>query len=124
MTVPLKITRVIDNHIWKMTFVLDTQKLSESDKALMLKFGEPTINVGGTYLAATLDEYILPAKFIRVVSDLPYVQAFDSKSTAFSTATQVKAQAFQNAFIFNYTAAFTALRAQNDSFSGEFIFNI
>jgi len=107
-----------------MTFVLDTQKLSESDKAVMLKFGEPTINVGGTYLAATLDEYILPAKFIRVVSDLPYVQAFDSKSTAFSTATQVKAQAFQNAFIFNYTAAFTALRAQNDSFSGEFIFNI
>lgn len=120
----LKIKRVIDNDIWKLTFSLDTQSLAESDKDLIRKFGEPQINIGGTFLDSTPNEYSLPAKFLRVRSDLPYTQEFDSKSPDYSTNTLTKALAFQESFITKYHEAFTDLRSNTDTFTGEQIENI
>jgi hypothetical protein len=56
MPAQLKIKRAINNDVWNITFSLDTEKLSESDKELMRKFGEPEINVGGIFLAPTPGE--------------------------------------------------------------------
>jgi hypothetical protein len=120
----LKIKRSIENDIWKINFSLDTVTLPESDKELMRKFGEPTINIGGTFLEETADQYILPDKYIRIRSDLPFTQEFDSKSLDFENNTQLKALAFQTVFVDNFTSAIETLRANADTFTGEYLENI
>jgi hypothetical protein len=125
MPAALKIKRSIDNDIWKINFSLDALTLSESDKELMRKFGEPTINVGGVYSSSSpVWEYTVPDKFLRVRTDLPYTQEFDSKSADFAEHTKEKALAFQTEFVSRYAAAFVALRTNADTFTGEAIENI
>ena len=122
MATLLRIRRSIENDIWKITFSLDLAALPESDKELMRKFGEPTINVGGTYTDNTYPTtftYTLPDKFILVRTDMPYTQTFDSKSADFATGTQAKALLYEATFIANYQAAFVTLRTFTDTFSGE-----
>lgn len=120
----LKIKRTIENDVWKINFSLDGTSLSEYDKDLFRKFGEPQINIGGSYLADTANAYTLADQYLRVRTDLPYTQEFDSKSPDFAVNTQVKALAFQTAFVDAYNGAFTALRANADTFTGEFLENI
>jgi hypothetical protein len=120
----LKIKRTIENDVWKINFSLDVTSLSEYDKDLFRKFGEPQINIGGTYLADTVDAYTLADQYLRVRTDLPYTQEFDSKSPEYTANTQVKALAFQTAFVAAYNGAFTTLRANADTFTGEFLENI
>lgn len=120
----LKIKRVIENDIFKITFSLDNEKLPESDKELLRKFGEPSIDIGGTYTPSVGTSFTLPAKFIKVKSDLPHTQEFDSKSADYSTNTKEKALKFQETFITKYNAAFAALRAKADTFTGEQVENI
>lgn len=120
----LRITRNISNDVWKILFVADVTKLTETDKGLMQKFGEPEINVGGAFLATTADAYTLPVKYVKVISGLPFTQEFDSTTEPFNTATQTKAEAFQAAFIEKYATAIAELRANQDTFTGETIVNI
>jgi hypothetical protein len=120
----LKIKRMIDNDVWKINFELDVLSLPENDKDLIRKFGEPQINIGGVFLASTPDEYTLPDKYIRVRSDLPFTQEFDSKSPDFSSNTQAKALAFQDNFTSLYEASFNTLRDMVDTFTGEYLINI
>jgi len=122
MATLLRIKRSIENDIWKITFSLDLAALPESDKELMRKFGEPSINVGGTFVDPTIPSafnYTLPDKFILIRTDMPYTQSFDSKSAEFTVATQSKALVYENAFVLRYQEAFTALRTMTDTFSGE-----
>ena len=121
----LKIKRVIENDIFKLTFSLDINSLSESDKDLIRKFGEPQINIGGTYLADTDNEYTLPDKFLRVRSDLPYIQEFDAKSNTMGfSSSQAQATAFHDEFVARYQTAFTELRSNPDTFTGEYLVNV
>ena len=120
----LKINRQIVNDVWKLLFTVDTTKLSETDKDLIRKFGEPEINIGGTFLADTGNAYTLPAKYVKILSGLPLTQEFDSTMAPFDTATQTKVEAFQTAFITLYTGAFTTLRENTDTFTGETLVNV
>jgi hypothetical protein len=120
----LKIKRSIDNEVWKINFTLETASIPESDKELMRKFGEPEINVGGTFTVAGLGDFTLPDKFIKVKSGLPYLQEFDAKSPDFSANTQEKALAFEEEFVTRYAQAFTTLRSSEDTFTGERVENI
>jgi hypothetical protein len=81
---------------------------------------------GGETLGVIINphEYELPDKYIRIRSDLPFVQEFDSRAGMFSTNTKIKAEAFETTFIERYTAAVLALRAMSDTFTGESIINI
>ena len=132
MPILLKTKKFIDNDVCKVMFTLETANLPESDKELLIKFGEPKINIGGNYLSGTANAYTLPNKYIRIKSDLPFTQEFDAKSeTSYNatpntarTAAQAKAVAFQTAFTQAYTNAFTTLRAYNDTFTSESITNI
>jgi hypothetical protein len=128
MSAILKVTRSIDNDVWKITFSLDPLKLSESDKQLMAKFGEPEINVGGVIEGPLIQDedttYTLPTKYIKIRSGLPYTHEFDSRTTPFNTHTQEKAEAFQALFISRYTQALVELRANEDTFTGEYLINI
>jgi len=126
----LKIKRYIENDVWKLMFSLDAVSLSENDKELIRKFGEPEINIGGTYLTGDPEEYTLQDKYLRVRTDLPYIQEFDAKSLDFpgqaaaQLAAQAQALAFQTSFVTNYEAAFITLRATGDTFTGEYVENI
>ena len=120
----LKIKRSIDNEVWKINFTLDVASIPESDKELMRKFGEPEINVGGTFIVAEVGDFTLPDKYIKVKSGLPFLQEFDSKSPDFLTGVKEKALAFEEEFIVRYTQAFTDLRSSEDTFTGERIENI
>jgi hypothetical protein len=121
----LKIKRTLDNDIFRINFALDITALSEADKELIRKFGEPQINIGGVYLEDTPDEFTLADKFIRVRSDLPYTQEFDAKSNPLgAVSSQAQALNFQSEFVDRYQIAFTDLRDNPDTFTGEFIENI
>jgi hypothetical protein len=122
MATLLRIKRSIENDVWKIVFSLDLAALSESDKELMRKFGEPTINAGGTFVDPTVPSafnFTLPDKIILVRTEMPYTQTFDSKSPDFLVATQAKALVYENTFITRYQQAFTTLRSLTDTFSGE-----
>lgn len=121
----LKIKRNIENDVFKLQFSLDLTSLPESDKELMRKFGEPLINIGGVFLEDTDNSFSLPEKYIRVKSDLPYVQEFDAKSNVLGfVSTQAQAEGFQEAFVDRYQTALSELRSLQDNFTGEFTVNI
>ena len=121
----LKIKRTIENDIFKFNFSLDIPSLAEADKELIRKFGEPSINIGGTYLEDTENEYTLPDKYIRIRTDLPYTQEFDAKSNEIGfVSSKAQAMAFEESFVIKFEDAFTALRSNTDTFTGERIVNI
>jgi hypothetical protein len=124
MSTILKVTRSISNDIWKISFALDSEKFSASDKELIAKFGEPVFDAGGVFLDNTENSYNLPNKYIRIKTDLPFVQTFDSTSAPFDTNTQIKAEAYQAAFVARYTQALSELRAKSDTFTGEYLVNL
>lgn len=121
----LKIKRTIENDIFKINFSLDIPSLAEADKELIRKFGEPSINIGGVYLADTENEYTLPDKYIRIRTDLPYTQEFDAKSNELGfVSSKAQAMAFEESFVIKFEDAFTTLRSNTDTFTGERIVNI
>lgn len=125
MPILLKIKRTIENDVFKTQFSLDLSALPESDKELIRKFGEPLINVGGLFLDETENAFTLPEKYIRIKSDLPYIQEFDAKSNTLGfVSTQAQAEEFQEVFVSRYTIALQELRSLLDTFTGEFTVNI
>jgi hypothetical protein len=121
MSAILRITRSIDNHIWKITFRLDPSNFAELDEQLMARFGEPEINVGNVIGGLdALTSYTLPEKYIKIRSGLPYTQEFDSRTPPFDTFTRKKAEAYQAAFVTRYTQALADLRA-NTLYSAELL---
>jgi hypothetical protein len=120
----LRVYRSIDNSVWKLTFVNDPEALSENDKKLMRNFGEPEINLGGTFLDSTENEYTLPEKHVRVRTDFPFTQSFDAKDTVFLENTETKVEAFETEIVSRFTLAFTTLRENDDTFNGEAIYNV
>ena len=114
----------INNDIYTVVFDQDRAAISQSDKDLIKKYGEPEINVGGTFLAGTGNEYVLPDQFIRIVSDMPFTQNFDSTTGTFATATVTKVIQFVTDTLTKIEDAVTTLRANTDTFSGETVTNI
>jgi hypothetical protein len=112
----------IENSIWTVTFSIQPGSLSQADQQLLSKFGElPLVQTGGTFETSSL-QYTLPSQYLRMVSDLPYTQQFDSTTAPFNqgfTNTKSQVQAWITAFLSNYEGAFTTLRANTDTFSGQ-----
>ena len=120
----LRVFQAIDNDVWKLTFVNDPLELSDTDKKKMRQFGEPEIEVGGIYLAETGNEFTLPTKKVRIRSDFPFTQEFDSLSAPFSTSTQTKVEAYRDDIVDRFETALTTVRALADTFTGEKTYNI
>lgn len=120
----LRIFQKIENDVWTLTFVNDPVELSENDKSLMQRFGEPEIEVGGTYLTGDPNEFTLPTEQVKIRSDFPFTAEFDSKGAPFDTATQIKVLAYRDDIVSRFTDALTTLRAMTDTFTGEQVYNI
>jgi len=118
--------KIINNTVWEVTISIQAGSLSQSDSQLISKFGEPVINTGFTYTNSGLS-YTLPNNYVRVVSDLPFVQQFDSSTAPFNqgfTNTQTQVNAFITNFETVYAAAFATLRSNVDTWSGQFLFTV
>lgn len=120
----LRIYKDINNLVYNVTLELKAEEISEGDKLLMQKFGEPEIDLGGTFLANTANEYTLPSNLIRIKSDLPITIRFDSRDEQFETNTVTKVDAFISATTTKFNSAFTTLRNNGDGYTGEQIVNI
>lgn len=115
----LRVYQSIDNDVWKLNFVNDPIELSDTDKKLMKRFGEPEIEMGGVYLEGTGNEFTLPTKKARIKADFPFLQEFDSKAPPFNTNTQTKVEAYREDIVERFTDALVALRETPDTFTGE-----
>jgi hypothetical protein len=120
----LRVFQEIDNDIWKLTFVNAPEYLSEGDKKLMSQFGEPEIDLGGTFLEDTENEFTLPTKKAKLRSDFPYTSSFDSRDSDFSENTKIKVEGYRDAIVTRFTDAMTDLREIEDTFTGERTYNI
>ena len=118
----LLVNKSIVNGVYIDTFTLDVSTLSDNDKQLLAKHGEPVINAGGAYGSGG-DAYTLPDEYIKIVSGLPFTQKFDPANSTFTTHTQTKAEAYITGFLATYQAALAALRALTDTFSGQQLVN-
>lgn len=120
----LRVYQKIENDVWKLTFVNDPAELSDTDRKKMKQFGEPTIEVGGIYLEGEDEEFTIPTKTVRIRTDFPFTQEFDSLSEPFDTDTQTKVEGYRDAIVSRFTTAFTTLRAIPDTFTGEKTYTI
>jgi len=119
-----RVFQSINNDVWALQFVNDPAYLTEGDKKAMRQFGEPEVELGGTFLADTENEFVLPTKKAKVRADFPYTQYFDARDAAFEDATQTKVEAYRDAIMTRITTAFTDLREMADTFTGERTYNI
>jgi len=116
----------INDKLWTVTISIQPGSLSQADAQLLAKFGEPSINTGATLESGGL-AYTLPNNYIRVVSDMPYIQTFDSSTAPFNQGfsnTALQVNAFITYFNATYLAAFVALRTNVDTWSGQSLVTI
>lgn len=120
----LRIFKSIENSVYTVIFENDPASLSQQDAQLMQKYGEPEINLGGTFLYSTADEFTLPDEYAKVRSDFPVRREFDSRAAPFDTDTDTKVNGYITEITTRFEDAFTTLRAHVDAFTGEEVVNV
>lgn len=120
----VKVVQYIDNDVFNVRFEIDRTQVSQDDKNRMAKFGEPAIQVGGTFLESTPNEFTLPTQTIKLISGFPFLKGFDSTTEPFDTATKTKVEAYRDEIVDRISTAFDTLRDEVDTFTGEHLFNI
>ncbi len=123
----LRIFSYLENDVYTLRFENDPQALSNEDKQLMREFGEPEMNIGGTFLDSTPEEFTLPDSYVRIRSGFPVVRYFDAKGGEFATDTLEKVEGYKAEFIVRFEDAFTQLRANlpdQQAFIGEQVVNV
>ena len=92
-----------------------TEDWSEAEKSLMAKYGEPSIDIGGTFSVEYL-EFTLPTQLVRVMSESPFTQRFDSRDNVDAEA---RALLWQQTVVGRITDTVVSLRLLGDTFTGE-----
>jgi hypothetical protein len=93
---------------------IETSDFSEQELEFMQKFGEPEIDLGGSFTGPPA--YSLPTNLVALKSDSPFREAFDSKD--FVDA-EDRANVWADEIVVRIKAAMDTLRANMDDFSGE-----
>lgn len=107
----------LNNDIYKVS--LTTEDWSQGDIQLMTKFGEPEIDLGGTFNMSP--SYTLPESLARVMSDSPFVQSFDHRD---DEDAETRAAFWGATLVVRIEAAVTALRDLSDTYTHEEITNV
>lgn len=115
----------MDNGVYRVA--LHTEDWSEGDIRLMEQFGEPEINVGGTFSYSYDGQTRTKTfgdEFVRLLHGFPYARGFDSRDygstgEAIALGTAWKEAVAGTAADSRINAAVTALRANSDTFPTE-----
>ena len=103
----------LDSNVYRAA--LHTEDWSQRDVQLMERLGEPEINLGGAfYDGAAMFE--LPDTFVRIKSESPMVQGFDSRD--FADADD-RANVWAAEIRTRISSAIVALRALDTTFERE-----
>lgn len=104
---------------------IHTEDFSENDRKKMDMFGEPEVNVGGTYgdpESTSTSGWVLPDNFKRINSDFkPLRGIFDARD--YDDAEE-RADEWADVVKERVEEAVTTLRAQQDTFTEESVDNI
>lgn len=116
----LRVNQSIENTKRVFLFVHDLTALSQSDKDLLTKFGEPEINLGGTFTTSSVD-WTLPNNYVKIVSGMPARVEFDVTVAPFSTSTADRLATYRTTITSRFSTAITDLRANGDTFTNEYV---
>ena len=93
---------------------VETLSYSANDLELMTKFGEPTVDAGGTFDYDSNKQFVLTSKMCYINKSFPVTQSFDDTSVPDA---EDKADAWGTEMIARITAAVGNLRALSDEFT-------
>jgi len=117
----LRTFKTINNGIYQI--VINVEDISQNDQLLMQKYGEPTVDLGGTFTPEVpAPEFTLPSKVVSIMAG-NYVlrQSFDSRDTGYA---QANADAWSEELNTRITDAVEAMRQNVDTFTTEEIVSI
>jgi hypothetical protein len=122
----LRVFKFIANDVFTVRFIFDPSSISDTDRRLVKEFGEPSINVGGTFTAGG-ETVVIPEKFVRVFSGFPYQYGFDAKDPEIGTAASDLANLYADQIVLRLQSVLTNLRQNNtlsSSFSSESVISV
>ena len=102
----------LQNDVYKVKIV--TEDWSQGDTTLMATFGEPEIDLGGSFTGPP--SYDLPSNLAKIMSESPFTQSFDSRDYADA---EDRANVWGSEIGDRIDAAVVALRAQADDYTRE-----
>lgn len=99
-----------------------TEDWSQLDKLLMAKYGEPSIDVGGSFLGdVPYLDFTLSSKLVLIMSETPFTQRFDSRDYADA---EDRANLWRSTIIDRLSEAVAVLRTGDDTFTKEEVDNV
>lgn len=98
----------------KYTVVVGVEDFSELEEELMVNYGEPELNIGGTVGAVTYTDDLK-----RLKSDSPFRFIADGRDYPLDSDAQTAAEDWQVEMASRIKALMDALRALVDTFTGE-----
>ena len=94
-----------------------TEDWSESDKQLMIKYGEPSVDIGGSFLGdVPYLDFTLSSKLVLIMSETPFTQRFDSRDFADA---EDRANHWKSTIVDRLSGAIAILRTGDDTFTKE-----
>ena len=111
-----------DNSVFQV--VIRTEDWSQGDIELMVQYGEPEIDIGGTiqYLfGGETKTVVFGSEFLRILHGFPHVRGFDSRDYPHDTEAESLEEAkaiglsWKDTVLGRIDAAVTGLRAKNIS---------
>jgi len=117
--VQIRTFRKLDNDVYRVSIYTETW--SEADSLLMAKYGEPEIDLGGSFTSDE-DTFTLPTQLQQVRRDVPFAGAFDARD--YAEKAPAYALAWSTAISARISAAVHALREQADAFTGETVIGV
>lgn len=97
-----------------------TEDWSEGDNELMVKYGEPQIDIGGSFSDPT---FTLPSVLKNIKTESPFAEQFDARDTSAATA-KARAQRWASDIADRIETAVGTLRGNDDDYSGETVVQI
>lgn len=112
----LRTFKSLKDDVYKVTIY--TEDWSTNDINLMLKFGEPEIDLGGEFEEP---DFTLNTNLVRIKTESPFNVSFDARD--YEDAEE-RADLWATTISERITTAVTTLRAQSDTFTSETVENI
>ena len=125
----IRIFKKLQNGVFDVR--IQTEDWSENDKNLMVRYGEPEISLGGTFVpeaspsdSSSREELEFPTVYARVMTESPFTQKFDARDCGSVSAARSVAQQWASLIEERIAEVVSELRSKNDSFTTEEITEI
>jgi hypothetical protein len=114
----IKIEKSVTDGVYKVKFI--TEDFSVSETELMTKFGEPEVEMGGTFTVGS-DVWSISSNLKKIETDFPVEVLFDSRDNANAMA---HAMNYKNIIVVRMQTEMQTLKTNYDGFTGEETVNV